>query len=82
MREANYELDSFILRDSGFFSPESQLRIRQLFSDKTSLDLIDKQHILIQQIRTMINIAPNNYEQLIYDKKDTDIFMPIEQLNC
>ena len=50
-------------------------------TDCVSLNNNDRQRLLKQQIRILVNMIPTDYSELILDEEDIDIFNPIEQMN-
>lgn len=50
-------------------------------ADCISLSNNDRQRLLKQQIRIILNMLPLNLAELILDEEDIDIFNPVEQLN-
>lgn len=50
-------------------------------SDCVSINNNDRQRLLKQQLRILLNMIPISFKELIFDEEDLDIFNPIEQLN-
>ena len=54
---------------------------KKLTTDCVSFNNNDRQRLLKQQIRILLNMLPINFKELILREDDIDIFNPIEQMN-
>ena len=58
------------------------MKIFKYFNDQQSFSQIDIFLILRQQIKTILNMSPKNYEFMTFGREWIGLFTPIEQLNC
>ena len=53
----------------------------KMTTDCVSLNNTDRQRLLKQQLRILMNMLPIDFAELILEEEDIDIFNPIEQMN-
>jgi hypothetical protein len=62
-------------------SAEFILKMMAKMNDCPSFDQNDRQRLLKQSLRIILNMIPVSFEELILEEHNIDIFNPIEQLN-
>lgn len=80
MTQTNSALDHMLNKGKmfGLIKTENVMKIFKYFNDQQSFSQIDIFFILRQQIKTILNMAPKNFEFMNFGREYVGLFTPIE----